>query len=157
MWKIEKYKSTDSVFLVCSHCDSPIDLTYHNLTADEFDFCPYCGHPMTDEAFNIISKRLKETIYDTIDNNDDPTIDWVSTLIKLPTEEQYTMTYVNLDNETCRCLRRLLIAFKTDTIEYAIGYYDGYKWMTDAPSNKIIKDDIVAWRFFERYEEKQIN
>lgn len=42
-------------------------------------------------------------------------------------------------------LKRLEIAYMTDTVEYAIGYYDDYKWI-DKRNRKI--DNVIAWKPF---------
>lgn len=45
-------------------------------------------------------------------------------------------------------LRRLEIAYITDTTEYQFGYYDGYKWIDK--SNKEIPN-VVAWKIHEPF------
>ena len=40
----------------CSHCD------FEDNYGDCFDFCPFCGRPMTDEAVDMVMERLKEVI-----------------------------------------------------------------------------------------------
>lgn len=42
-------------------------------------------------------------------------------------------------------LKRLEIAYMTDTVVYAIGYYDGYKWI-DKRNCEI--ENVIAWRQF---------
>ena len=41
----------------------------------------------------------------------------------------------------------------TGIVEYEIGYYDGYKWMTEMPI-RLIKD-VVAWMPFPNMTEPQ--
>ncbi len=67
---------------------------------------------------------------------------WISVKDRLPSEEEYTAKAKDGEEYYVR----LLIAYKTDIIEYEIGYYDGYKWMTEMPI-RIIKD-VVAWMPF---------
>ena len=67
---------------------------------------------------------------------------WISVAERLPGKEEYTAT----TEYGTEYYIRLLIAYKTDTVEYEIGYYDGYKWMTEEPI-RLIKD-VVAWMPF---------
>ena len=67
---------------------------------------------------------------------------WISGKDRLPSKEEYTAKAKDGEEYYVR----LLIAYKTDIIEYEIGYYDGYKWMTEMPI-RIIKD-VVAWMPF---------
>jgi hypothetical protein len=64
---------------------------------------------------------------------------WISVKERLPSKEEYTAKA----KDGTEYYVRLLIAYKTDIVEYEIGYYDGYKWMTEMPI-KLIKD-VVAW------------
>ena len=50
--------------------------------------------------------------------------DWIPVEERLPENEE-RCAY----NEGTRYMKRLEIAYMTDTIEYVHGYYDGYKWM----------------------------
>ena len=68
--------------------------------------------------------------------------EWISVDDRLPGKEEYTAT----TEYGTEYYIRLLIAYKTDTVEYEIGYYDGYKWMTEMPI-RLIKD-VVAWMPF---------
>ena len=72
---------------------------------------------------------------------------WISIAEKLPTESEYLTFY----KDGSSSFKRLNIAFKTDTIEYAIGYYDGYKWFTDRHKIK----NVIAWKPFMIYEENK--
>ena len=67
---------------------------------------------------------------------------WISIDDRLPGKEEYTATA----EDSTEYYIRLLIAYKTDIVEYEIGYYDGYKWMTEKPI-RLIKD-VVAWMPF---------
>ena len=68
--------------------------------------------------------------------------EWIPVDDRLPGKEEYTAT----TEYGTEYYIRLLIAYKTDTVEYEIGYYDGYKWMTEMPI-RLIKD-VVAWMPF---------
>lgn len=67
---------------------------------------------------------------------------WISVKERLPSKEEYTAKA----EDGTEYYVRLLIAYKTDIVEYEIGYYDGYKWMTEMPI-RLIKD-VVAWMPF---------
>ena len=69
---------------------------------------------------------------------------WIPVSERIPRESEYT----GLSNGQ-HYMKRLEIAYMTDTIEYAIGYYDGYKWM-DKRHEKII--NAVAWKRHEPYK-----
>lgn len=45
----------------CSDCQEDLDSL-----EDAYDFCPYCGAPMTDKAVDILWKRLEE-VHDAAD------------------------------------------------------------------------------------------
>ena len=68
--------------------------------------------------------------------------EWVSVNDRLPNEDEYTAKAKDGEEYYVR----FLIAHKTDIIEYKIGYYDGYKCMTEMPI-RLIKD-VVAWMPF---------
>ena len=68
--------------------------------------------------------------------------EWISVDDRLPGKEEYTAT----TEYGTEYYIRLLIAYKTDTVEYEIGYYDGYKWMTEEPI-RLLKD-VIAWMPF---------
>ena len=68
--------------------------------------------------------------------------EWISVEDRLPGKEEYTAT----TEYGTEYYIRLLIAYKTDTVEYEIGYYDGYKWMTEEPI-RLLKD-VIAWMPF---------
>jgi hypothetical protein len=67
---------------------------------------------------------------------------WIPVTERLPSKEEYTAKA----EDGTEYYVRLLIAYKTDIVEYEIGYYDGYKWMTEMPI-RLIKD-VVAWMPF---------
>ena len=69
---------------------------------------------------------------------------WIPVSERVPEETEY----IGLSNGQSY-MKRLEIAYMTDTIEYAFGYYDGYKWM-DKRHEKII--NAVAWKRHEPYK-----
>lgn len=75
---------------------------------------------------------------------------WISVEERMPEdEERYAY-----DDEVTRYMKRLEIAYMTDTIEYVHGYYDGYKWMDKY--HDTIKN-VVAWRTHEPYRPERSN
>jgi hypothetical protein len=72
--------------------------------------------------------------------------EWISVEDRLPTEEEY----INVGNDGTETYSRILIAFKTETIDYELGCYDGYKWMNEWGNRSI--SDVIAWkRFVPKY------
>lgn len=164
MWKIYKPTNSNKEFLVCSECDATIDMSPGSpiqITPDEFDFCPYCGEVATEHGIEILAERnrqfmkLKKGCEEFQRKWDpDPYENWVPTkaekpwMSRLPVRSEYFAT----DKNGEEYMRRLIIAYKTDTIEYAIGYFDGYKWMREYPLNQTIdKDAVVAWRILDKF------
>ena len=68
---------------------------------------------------------------------------WIPITERLPEKDEYTAK----SKDGTEYYVRLLIAYETDIVEYEIGYYDGYKWLTEMPIH-IIKD-VIAWKTFE--------
>lgn len=69
--------------------------------------------------------------------------EWIPVSERLPEKEEYTAK----SKDGTEYYARLLLAYKTDIVEYEIGYYDGYKWLSEMPM-RIIKD-VIAWKQFE--------
>ena len=90
----------------------------------------------------IVPYSIQEPLVDHLIANGVTMQEWISVKDRLPSKEEYT---AKAEDET-EYYVRLLIAYKTDTVEYEIGYYDGYKWMTEMPI-RLIKD-VVAWMPF---------
>ena len=88
------------------------------------------------------SCKLAENIADDLITNGVTVQEWVPVSERLPSKEEYTAKA----EDGTEYYVRLLIAYKTDIVEYEIGYYDGYKWMTEMPI-RLIKD-VVAWMPF---------
>ena len=86
--------------------------------------------------------KPSEYITDMLIDNGVTVQEWISVKDRLPSKEEYTAKA----EDGTEYYVRLLIAYKTDIVEYEIGYYDGYKWMTEMPI-RIIKD-VVAWMPF---------
>lgn len=68
---------------------------------------------------------------------------WIQVLERLPEEAEYLWI-----SDGRRYMKRLEVAYMTDTIEYMIGYFDGYKWM-DKKHNRI--NNVVAWKTHDPY------
>lgn len=93
-------------------------------------------HDATEQAYkNGYAQGMKDAVK------------WISVKDRLPSKEEYTAKA----EDGTEYYVRLLIAYKTDIVEYEIGYYDGYKWMTEMPI-RIIKD-VVAWMPFPNMPE----
>ena len=90
----------------------------------------------------IVPYSIQEPLVDHLIANSVTVQEWISVKDRLPSKEEYT---AKAEDET-EYYVRLLIAYKTDIVEYEIGYYDGYKWMTEMPI-RLIKD-VVAWMPF---------
>ncbi len=102
------------------------------------------NHPeylMKDDALHVIDSIPAADVVEQA-HESKPLNGWISVQDRLPEEDEYTAK--TKDGE--KYYVRILIAHKTDTIEYKIGYYDGYKWMTEMPI-RLIKD-VVAWMPF---------
>ena len=87
-------------------------------------------------------KWMYEELADHLIANGVTVQEWISVNDRLPSKEEYTAKA----EDGTEYYVRLLIAYKTDIVEYEIGYYDGYKWMTEMPI-RLIKD-VVAWMPF---------
>ena len=72
---------------------------------------------------------------------------WIPVTERLPSKDEYAAKA----KDGTEYYVRLLIAYKTDIVEYEIGYYDGYKWLTEMPM-RIIKD-VLAWMPFPNLPE----
>ena len=83
-----------------------------------------------------------EAVADYLLDNGVTVQEWIPVKDRLPIKEEYTAKA----EDGTEYYVRLLIAYKTDIVEYEIGYYDGYKWMTEMPI-RLIKD-VVAWMPF---------
>lgn len=68
----------------------------------------------------------------------------------IPVEERSPAGYerIGYDKIGNKYMRRLEIAYMTDTIEYVHGYYDGYKWMDKWYD---IIENVVAWKIHKPY------
>lgn len=70
---------------------------------------------------------------------------WIPVEERLPEEKEWR----GYDEENyCVYMKRMEVAYMTDTLEYAFGYFDGYKWMDKWYD--IIKN-VVAWKTHEPY------
>ena len=86
-------------------------------------------------------RNAKEIIEKYLDENGD----WIPVEERLPVKEEYLGGYVR----GIPWIRRLEIAYMTDTLDYKHGYYDGCKWI-DERERKI--ENVVAWKIHEPYK-----
>ena len=94
------------------------------------------------ESARYWGSKTSEEIAENLIANGVTVQEWIPVTEMLPSKEEYTAKA----EDGTEYYIRLLIAYKTDTVEYEIGYYDGSKWMTEKPI-RLIKD-VVAWMPF---------
>ena len=70
---------------------------------------------------------------------------WIPCGERLPEMSEY------MEFEPTPYMKRLEIAYMTDTVEYLIGFYDGCKWMDK--HHNIIKN-VMAWKPFLKLPEE---
>ncbi|ASN71572.1 hypothetical protein 10S8_16 [uncultured Caudovirales phage] len=70
---------------------------------------------------------------------------WVPASERLPDKVEYETATVD-----GQYFSRLEIAVQTDTIEYYIGYFDGYKWFDKRYQS--FEGDVVAWKIHKPYQ-----
>jgi len=70
---------------------------------------------------------------------------WIPVEERLPEKVEFAAS--TADGEY---FRRLEIAVQTDTIEYYIGYFDGYKWFDKRHQG--FEGDVVAWKIHQPYQ-----
>ena len=69
---------------------------------------------------------------------------WIPCSERLPGTSEY------IEFEPTPYMKRIEIAYMTDTVEYLIGFYDGSKWMDK--HHNIIKN-VIAWKPFLKLPE----
>lgn len=69
---------------------------------------------------------------------------WIPCSVRLPETLEY------MEFEPTPYMKRIEIAYMTDTVEYLIGFYDGSKWMDK--HHNIIKN-VIAWKPFVKLPE----
>lgn len=99
--------------------------------------CPYLDEEMPADAFCMAFTNKADVA---------PKTEWISVEDRLPTQDEYLTHH----NDGLDSLKRITIAYMTDTVEYTIGCYDGYKWMNQL-GNRVVKD-VIAWKPFEIYQ-----
>lgn len=67
----------------------------------------------------------------------------------IPCKERLPETAEYMEFEPTPYMKRLEIAYMTDTIEYLIGFYDGSKWLDK--HHNIIKN-VIAWKPFVKLQ-----
>ena len=92
----------------------------------------------TDNFYNVLVDIIRKRMNDG----------WISVDERLPEKNEYFVETSSDKDFPNGYYKRLEIAYMTDTIEYAHGYYDGYKWM-DKYLDTI--KNVVAWRIHEPY------
>lgn len=70
---------------------------------------------------------------------------WIPISERQPKLEEYKSVI-----EDSQYFLRLEIAVQTDTIEYYIGYFDGYKWFDKR--HRSFGGDVVAWKIHQSYQ-----
>ncbi len=126
---------------VCLTKRRPQNLTRHLKNGKEADHLIRNGIGLVEHDCHWATEQAYKNGYE----NGKPK--WISVKDRLPSKEEYTAKAK--DGE--EYYTRFLIAYKTDIVEYEIGYYDGYKWMTEMPI-RIIKD-VLAWMPFPNMPE----
>lgn len=71
---------------------------------------------------------------------------WIRCKERLPETVEY------MKFEPTPYMKRLEIAYMTDTVEYLIGFYDGSKWLDK--HHNIIKN-VIAWKPFVKLPDKR--
>ena len=70
---------------------------------------------------------------------------WIPVKERLPEEKEW----IGYNKEiSIRYMKRIEIAYMTDTVEYTIGYFDGYKWIDKYYG---IIPNVVAWKIHVPY------
>lgn len=96
-------------------------------------------HPKSAEAIDwLYLEKCKEV------NELKKKMKWIPVEKRLPEYEERCRN----DDSHNQYLKRLEIAYMTDTVEYTHGYYDGYKWLDKKHD---IIPNVVAWRVHEPY------
>lgn len=126
-------------------------LHYYNLQTG-------CGSIYPDEGYSFCNEDGEIPVWD-MEYGVEPYVDiggvtiatdnnvggkWIPVSERLPEEEEYTAK----TKDGIEYYARLLLAYKTDIVGYEIGYYDGYKWLSERMPMRIIKD-VIAWKQFE--------
>lgn len=93
---------------------------------------------------NMIARQKAIRINDGKDINVPTKDGWIPVDERLPTEEEYIGGY----DRDIPWLKRLEIAYMTDTLVYKHGYYDGFKWF-DERHRKI--ENVIAWKIHDPY------
>lgn len=101
-----------------------------------------------DNTFTLsVLQRAKELLLrqkEMIENYEE--VGWIPVEQRSPLENEYRA--ICSAHSSKPFLRRLEIAYITDTTEYQFGYYDGYKWIDKR--NKEITN-VVAWKIHEPF------
>lgn len=71
--------------------------------------------------------------------------EWVPCSVRMPNKHERTAC----DKRGNKYMKRIEIAYMTDTVEYTHGYYDGYKWLNERLH--VIKN-VIAWKIHVPYK-----
>lgn len=125
-------------------------IMYHATCESELEgtpgSCPYRKHGRCGEIERLDLCAITHLAEELLTNG--VTVQqWIPVAERLPSKEEYTAKAKNGEEY----YKRLLIAYMTDTVEYEIGFYDGYKWMAEPPMWRI--KDVLAWMPFPNLPE----
>ena len=111
------------------------------------------------------NKKILEALDDIVTFREEPTSEQIEALMEamdivekysqiggwIPCSERLPETSEYIEFEPNPYMKRLEIAYMTDTVEYLIGFYDGSKWMDK--HHNIIKN-VIAWKPFLKLPEE---
>ncbi|WP_394918988.1 hypothetical protein [uncultured Robinsoniella sp.] len=103
---------------------------------------PRTPKPTKEERANMTHDELLRSVWlldEVIES-----LRWVPVSERLPVRKEYLGS-----NSRAIYMKCMEIAYMTDTLEYKIGYYDGYKWM-DKRLEKIV--NVVAWKIHDPFK-----
>ena len=99
------------------------------------------NHPYEDDIMEHVQNLLDHHAIETVSR-------WIPVTERVPVNEEYLAKAK--DGE--EYMVRLLIAYQSDTVGYAIGYYDGFKWLDEMSMRRIT--DVIAWKPFSPLPEQ---
>lgn len=105
--------------------------------------CHNCDHK--DEYIEKLEAEIEELKAANMERSAEDCSGWISCNERLPETVEY------MEFEPTPYMKRLEVAYMTDTVEYLIGFYDGNKWMDKR--HNIIKN-VIAWKPFVKLPDK---
>lgn len=106
-------------------------------TIDDFLISYWDGKSLDNHLLDDMARYIVNNCGDILNAPDS----WLSIVERVPTREEY----LKLHTDGTMYYTRLTIAYKTDTIGYDIGYYDGYKWFNERGHRF---QNVIAWKPF---------